>query len=101
RRARQLLAQHLHDVGLDQDDRRELVAGAELELRVIPPRVAVVAAVRTAAVRVQRPLEIAHAPHVIQGGSAAHLLIGGGVGPALRFGERRNTAYLYEVRDPA
>jgi hypothetical protein len=57
RRAIQLAREHADDVLLDEDDRRELVARVHLELRVIAAREAVVAAVRAAAIRVQRPLE--------------------------------------------
>ena len=92
RRPRQLAPQHLDEVGLHEDHRRELVAGAELELRVVAARVAVVAAVRAAAVRVQRPLEVAHPLDVVQRRPAAHLLVAGGVGAALGVGERRHAA---------
>jgi hypothetical protein len=32
----ELAAKHLDEVGLDEDERRERIAGVELELRLIP-----------------------------------------------------------------
>ena len=52
---------------------------AELELRVIAAREAVVAAVRAAAIGVQRPVE-RHALHGVQRRPAGHFLIAGAVG---------------------
>ena len=72
----------LDEVGLHENHRRELIVSAELELRVIPARVAVVAAVGAAAIRVQRPLE-RHALHAIQGRAARDFLIRGGIGAAV------------------
>ena len=66
RACRSSRAQHLDEVRLHEDDRRELVVRAQLELRVVAARVAVVAAVRAAAIRIQRPLE----RHPLDRGSA-------------------------------
>ena len=82
----QLAAQHLDEVRLDEDDRRELVVRAQLELRVVAARVAVVAAVRAAAVRIEGPLE-GHALDRIERRPAADFLISRGVGAPRRLGE--------------
>ena len=59
-------AQHVDEVPLDQNHRRELVVRVHLELHVIAAGEAVVAAVRAAAVGVERPLE----RHALRRGSA-------------------------------
>ena len=74
RRLVQLGAEHFDEVRLHEDDRRELVVRAELELRVVAARVAVVAAVRAAAIRIQRPLE-RHPLDAVQRGAAADFLV--------------------------
>jgi hypothetical protein len=51
RRPIELARQHVHEVLLHQDHRRELIVGIHLELHVIAAREAVVAAVRAAAIR--------------------------------------------------
>ena len=59
RRTIEFALKHLHEVALHEDDRRELVTRVQLELRVIPAGEAVVAGVRAAAVRIQRPVRTA------------------------------------------
>lgn len=65
-RLRQFPPQHGDEVGLHEDDGGEIVTRAKLELRLVAAREAVVAAVRAAAVRIQRPAE-RHALHLVQG----------------------------------
>jgi hypothetical protein len=87
RRSVQLAAKHVDQVDLHEDDGREVVVRAELELRLVPPREAVVAGVRAPAIRVQRPAE-RHALDRIERRSACHFLVAGLIGAALRFVER-------------
>ena len=96
----ELAAQHLDEVRLDEDHRRKLVSDAELELRLVAAREAVVARVRAAAVRVQRPLE-RHPLDGIQRRAAADFLVASGVGAPLRFGERLGATCLDDPRDVA
>ena len=84
----ELAAQYLGEIHLHEDQRRELVARAELELRLIAAREAVMAAVRAAAIRVQRPVE-GHPLHGIQRRSAGDFLVARLVGATLRLVERR------------
>ena len=79
-----LAPQHLDEVGLDEDHRREVIAGVQLELRLIAAREAVVTAVGAAAIRVQRPLHERHALAAIECGAAADFLVSRGVTAALR-----------------
>ncbi len=95
----ELPSQHLDEVGLDEDHRGELVARVQLELRLIPAREAVVAAVRAAAVGIERPLEEGHALDAIQSRAAAHFLIGGVVGALNRARQRSHTAVFHQVGD--
>ena len=53
----ELAPQHLEEVDLDEDRRREVVARTELELGLVAAREAVVAGVGAAAIRVERPVE--------------------------------------------
>ena len=85
-RPAELPPQHVREVHLDEDDRRELVARVELQVRVVPAGEAVVAAVGAAAIRVQGPFE-RHAPHPVEGGAAGDLLVARIVGPANRGGQ--------------
>ena len=75
-----------------------LVACAELELRLISPRVTVVAAVRAAAVRIQRPLE-RHSLHGIERGSAGDFLVAGRVRPANSPRQGIRAACLHQFGD--
>ena len=88
--------QHFGEVRLHEDHRREVIAGSELELRLIPAREAVVAAVRAAAIRVERPVE-GHALDGIERGPAGHFLVARGVRAPLRLVEGR---VLASVTDP-
>ncbi len=94
----ELAAEHLDQVGLHEDQRRELVARPELELRLVAARKAVVAAVRASAVRVECPVE-RHPFHAVQRRPARHFLIAGVVGPSLCPIERRRPALLDRQRD--
>ena len=87
----ELPAEYLDQIHLHEDQRRELVVRAELELRLITASEAVVAAVRAAAVRVQRPVE-RHALHRVQRRAAGDFLIARRVGAALRLVERGGAA---------
>ena len=80
RRARELPREDLREVRLHEHDAREVVAGPQLELRLVPAGVAVVAGVRAAPVRVERPRE-GHALHAVEGRPAGDLLIAHVVGP--------------------
>jgi hypothetical protein len=86
RRAPQFAPQHLDDVGLDQDHRRELVVGIHLELLVVLARVAVVAAMGAAAVGVQGPVE-GHAVGAVHGRPAHHFLVARLIGAAVGLGQ--------------
>ena len=79
RRAIELAPQHVDKVLLHENDRRKLVAGAHLELRVIAAREAVVATVGAAAIRIERPFE-RHPFHRVQGRTAGHFLIACAIG---------------------
>src|SRR5262245_18004664 len=68
--------QHLDEVGLHQNDRREIVVGSELELRVIAAGVAVMTAVRAAAIWVQSPRK-GHALDAVERRAALDFLITG------------------------
>ena len=102
-------AQDLDQVGLDEDDRREVIVGPELELRLVAAREAVVAGVRAAAVRVQRPVE-RHALHRVQRRAAGDLLVARGVGahaapgrappPPLRRGSGARASWSSAARLP-
>ena len=81
---------------LDENHRRELVVGVHLELHVIAAGEAVVAAVRAAAVRIQRPVE-RHALDAVQRRAAGDFLIAGLVGARFRLGERGGAAVLSRV----
>ncbi len=70
-----LPAQHVGEVLLHQDDRREVVARPHLELGLIASGKAIVASVRAAPIRVQGPAE-GHPLHPIQGAPTRHFLIG-------------------------
>ena len=96
RRLVELAAQHFRKIRLHEDDRREVIARPQLELRLIPAREAVVAGVRAAAIRVQRPVE-GHALDGIERGPASHFLIARRVRAALRLVER---GVLAVVTDP-
>ena len=100
RRPGQLAPQHRDEVRLHEDDRGEVVAGAELELVLVAPGEAVVAAVGAAAVRVQRPAE-RHALDAVQRRAAMDLLVGGVVGALHRVGQRRDAAVLHQGGDVA
>src|SRR5262245_31468460 len=65
-----------------------MVAGAQLELRLVPPRETVMAAVGAAAIRVEGPVE-RHPLNGVQCRTAGDLLIPGCVGPQLRLIQRR------------
>ena len=65
-----------------------MIVGTELELRLVAPREAVVAAVRAAAVRVERPVE-RHALDGVQRRPAGDFLIARRIRPPLRLVERR------------
>lgn len=82
RRLVEFAAQHGDEVGLDENDRGEVIARIEFEVRLVPAREAVVASVRAAAIRIQRPLEERHALYPVEGRSAANLLVGGRVAAA-------------------
>ena len=56
---------------------------------VVAAREAVVAAVRAAAVGVERPVEERHALDAVQRGAAGDFLVAGLVGAELRFGQGR------------
>src|SRR5690348_2902257 len=73
-RAIELTTKDLDEVALHQNDRREVVVGIHLELDVVASREAVVATMRTAAVRVQRPLK-RHTVHAVQSRPASHFLV--------------------------
>jgi hypothetical protein len=94
----QLAPQDFHEVPLDQDDRGELVVRVHLELHVVPPREAVMAAVRTAAIGIQRPLE-RHSLHAVQGRPADDLLIARFVGSPLGLGQGGGSAGPHPVGD--
>ncbi len=100
RRFGQLAAQHGHEVGLDEDDRGEVVALAELELVLVAPGEAVVTAVGAAAVWVQRPAE-RHALDAVQRRAAVDLLIGGMVGALHGIRQRRDASGLDQRGDVA
>ena len=89
----QLAGEHLWKVRLHQDDRREVVAGAHLELRVIAAGKAVVAGVRAAAIGVQRPLE-RHALRAVERRATHHFLVGRVIGAPVGVGQRGDAAGL-------
>src|SRR5688572_14781484 len=101
RRLVELAAQHLDEVGLDENHRRELVVRIELEVRLVLPREAVVAAVRAAAIRVERPLHERHALAPIERGLAADFLVGGGIAAAAGVGQRADAAVFDELSNVA
>ena len=84
--------QHFDEVRLHENHRRELVVGVHLELRVITPRVAVVAPVGAAAVGVQRPLE-RHPVDAVERRAARDFLVARRVGTTLGFGERSRSPF--------
>ena len=90
-RSIELTRQHVGEVRLHQDDRRELITHAQLELGVIAAGEAVVATVGASAVRIERPVE-GHALNAIERRAARHLLIGRGVGAALGLGQTLDPA---------
>ena len=92
--------EHLDEVVLHENHRRELVVGVHLELRVIAAREAVVAAVRAAAIGVERPVE-RHPLDAVQRRTAGHFLIARLVGAALGLGQRGGAAVLDGIRDVA
>ena len=100
RRPIELARQHLDEVALHQNHRRELVVGIHFELDVIAAREAVVAAVGAAAVGVERPAE-GHPLDAVQRGAAGDLLIPRGIGAALGVGQRGGAALPDQVRDLA
>ncbi len=100
RRPIELALQHVDEVPLDENDRRELVVGVHLELGVIAAGEAVVAGVRAAAVRVERPVE-RHPLDRVQGRSTVHFLVGRFIGPSLGLGQRGGPALPDELSDPA
>ena len=100
RRPIQLAPEHVDDVVLDENDRRELVVGVHLELHVIAPGETVMTAVRAAAIRVQRPAE-RHALDAVQRRPAGDFLIAGLVGARFGFSERGGAAAFHGVRDGA
>src|SRR5439155_21417023 len=81
-----------------EDERRELVAGTQLELRLISAGETVMTAVRAAAERVQRPVE-RHSLDGIQRRSERHLLVPRIVRPALRLIERVRSVFAVLQRD--
>jgi hypothetical protein len=90
--------QHLYDVVLDQNHRRELVVRIHFELHVIPACETVVASVGAPAVRVQRPAE-GHALDAIQGGLAGNLLVARLIRQPLRLSERVGSAAFDRIGD--
>ena len=92
--------EHVDEVLLDEDDRRELVVGVHLELGVVAARVAVVAAVRAAAIGIEGPLE-RHPLDAVQRRAAGDLLIARLIGPPLRLGQRGGAAVLHRLGDVA
>ena len=98
RRSVELARQHVDEVRLHQDDRRELVVGVHLELHVIAAREAVMAAVRAPAVRIERPLE-RHPFDAVQRRPAGDFLIPCVVGTTFRLGQRRGPAFLDAISD--
>ncbi len=96
-RAMQLVAQPRHEVGLDEDQRRELIVGVELELRLVAAREAVVTAVGAAAIGVERPLE-RHSADPVEGRTAADFTIRRLVGAA-GAADRFNAAGLDQAGD--
>ena len=65
---------------------------------MVPSGVAVMAAVRTAAIGVESPFE-RHAFHGVERRSTADFLITRRVGPTLRLGERSGATGLYAIGD--
>src|SRR5581483_4421608 len=53
----QLAPQDLRQVALDEDDAREVVAGAEFQMPLVLSRVAILAGMSASTIRVERPLE--------------------------------------------
>src|SRR4051812_16118528 len=98
RRPIQLACEDVGDIGFDENHGRELVAGIHFELGVIATGEAVVAAMRAAAVRIQRPAE-RHAAHAIERRPARHLLIARIVGTAVGVSERRGAAGFHRHGD--
>ncbi len=97
---RQFTFEHLDEVLLYQNHRREFVVGVHLELAVIAPRIAIMATVRAAAIGVERPVE-RHSFHAVERRTAGHFLIGRLIGASFCFGERFGAAALYGIRDIA
>src|SRR5438105_5840465 len=87
RRLVELAPEHLREIHLHEDERREVVARSELELRLVPPRKAVVTPMRAAAIRVQRPVE-RHALDWIERRPAGDFLVARFVRTPLRLVER-------------
>ena len=78
--AAKLARQDLGQIALDEDDRRELVADAELEMPLVLARIAVLAPVRAAPVGIERPAE-RHAGGARERRTDGDLLIARLVGP--------------------
>ena len=95
----QLAPQHLDEVGLHEDDGREVIARIQLELGLILAREAVVTAVRAAAIGIERPLEERHALHPVERRAAADLLVGRGVAATPGVGQRLEAAVLHQPGD--
>src|SRR5262245_42571164 len=95
---RELLPEHRDEVRLHQNDRRELIVCAELELPVIAPGIAVVAAVRASTVRIQCPGE-GHPLHRVERRTAHDLLITSRIRSRHGVGERFGAAGFDGVRD--
>ena len=78
--------QRLRQVGLHEDHGGKLIAGIELEVLLVFARVAVLARVGAAAVRIEGPLEW-HALRPIERGLHVHFLIRGLIRPPLGLGQ--------------
>src|SRR5688572_20952331 len=93
RRPIELFPEYVDEIPLHENDGRKGVAAVELELHVIAPREAIVAAVRAAAIWVERPVE-RHAFHRVQRGSTGNLLVLGAVRPMRGIRQSVNWAVL-------
>src|SRR5687767_5174381 len=74
----ELIFEDLDQIRLYENDRRKLVARAELELGLVPADETVIKCVRAAAIRVERPVEW-HALDRVQRRAAGDFLISGGI----------------------
>ena len=96
----ELLPQHVDEIGLHEDDGRELVAGAELQLRLVAASETVFARVRASAIRVEGPSK-RHALDAIERRAAPNLLISSLIGTPLRLGQRADAALFNHPGDVA